>query len=122
MRVSLAFLFVTSLLIQIFNKQVVVLHFQLNQSEIAKTLCVRKELKGNTCQGKCHLKKELNKLDSNEKKQGSSKKMTVDFTYISSIVTNYSFGYKNQADTNDFFYSYSIINKAYRVVLQPPQA
>jgi|GEM_PF-7079522 len=31
--------------------------FNLNQTEIAQTLCVKKEVKGNTCQGKCHLKK-----------------------------------------------------------------
>lgn len=114
-------MFVASLLIQTFSKQFVVLQFQLNQAEIAKTLCVKKEVKGNACQGKCHLKKELNKLDSTEKNQGSSKKMSIDFTYISSDLTNYSFGYKNDQMANIFCYLCSKIDATYGINLQPPQ-
>ena len=44
----------------------------MNQDFIAKTICVKKELKKNTCQGKCHLKKQLDKLNKEEKKQAPS--------------------------------------------------
>jgi len=43
--------------------------FKINQDTIAKTFCVKKEEKNNTCQGKCHLKKQLDKADEEEQKQ-----------------------------------------------------
>ena len=43
--------------------------FKINQDKIAKTLCVKKEIKNNSCQGKCHLKKQLDKADEEEQKQ-----------------------------------------------------
>jgi hypothetical protein len=43
--------------------------FKINQDKIAKTLCVKKEIKNNCCQGKCHLKKQLEKADEEEQKQ-----------------------------------------------------
>jgi hypothetical protein len=43
--------------------------FKINQDSIAKTLCVKKEVKNNGCQGKCHLKKQLENADKEEQKQ-----------------------------------------------------
>jgi hypothetical protein len=43
--------------------------FKINQDNIAKALCVKKEVKNNGCQGKCHLKKQLEKSDEEEQKQ-----------------------------------------------------
>lgn len=43
-------------------------HFNLNQAEIAQTLCVKKEVKGNTCQGKCHLKKMMQASEDSDNK------------------------------------------------------
>jgi hypothetical protein len=43
--------------------------FNVNQDTIAKTLCLKKETKNNTCKGRCHLKKQLDKVDEEEKKQ-----------------------------------------------------
>ena len=55
--------------LQPFSKIWIVVSFKINQDTIAKTLCVKKEIKGNTCQGKCHLKKQLDKADEEEQKQ-----------------------------------------------------
>lgn len=38
----------------------------MNQDYIAKTLCEKKEEKENTCNGQCHLKKELKKISETE--------------------------------------------------------
>lgn len=45
----------------------VVLHFQLNRTEIIRTCCVErfKPIGQNCCKGMCHLKKELNKAAEN---------------------------------------------------------
>lgn len=42
-----------------FRAMLVVTNFAFNQTEIAKTLCVKKDVPNNTCQGKCHLVKTL---------------------------------------------------------------
>lgn len=55
--------------LQPLSKIWIVVSFKINQDIIAKTLCIKKEIKGNTCQGKCHLKKQLDKADEEEQKQ-----------------------------------------------------
>jgi len=55
--------------LQPFSKIWIVVSFKINLESIAKTLCVKKEVENNTCQGKCHLKKQLDKADEEEKKQ-----------------------------------------------------
>ena len=40
----------------------------MNQENISKTLCIQKDLKVNTCHGKCHLKKQLNDEDNSPSK------------------------------------------------------
>lgn len=55
--------------VQPFSKVWIVVYFKFNQENIAITLCVKKEIKNNTCQGKCHLKKQLEKADEEEQKQ-----------------------------------------------------
>lgn len=44
----------------------VVISFKINQDYIAKTLCEKKEEKENTCNGHCHLKKQLKKISETE--------------------------------------------------------
>ena len=46
----------------------VVCYFLVNQENISKTLCIQKDLKVNTCHGKCHLKKQLNDEDNSPSK------------------------------------------------------
>ena len=64
-----AFVLITIMLLQTFSKIWVVVSFKINQAQIAKTLCIKKENKNYTCQGKCHLKKQLDKTDEEEQKQ-----------------------------------------------------
>jgi hypothetical protein len=45
---------------------VVVLSFSLNRSYIAQNLCEKKDVPGNTCQGCCLLRKELQNEDRKE--------------------------------------------------------
>lgn len=59
----------TLIFLQPFSKMWIYVSFKINQDKIAKTLCVKKEVKNNGCQGKCHLKKQLDKADENEQKQ-----------------------------------------------------
>jgi len=45
--------------------------FQLNQARIAKDLCEKRLVSANTCQGKCHLRKQLKKIAEAERKANS---------------------------------------------------
>ena len=63
------FILITIMLLQTFSKIWIVVSFKINQAQIAKTLCIKKEIKNNACQGKCHLKKQLDKTDEEEQKQ-----------------------------------------------------
>jgi hypothetical protein len=45
--------------------------FQLNKDYVARNLCEKKSVKGNSCQGKCHLKKQLKKAEESEKKSAN---------------------------------------------------
>jgi hypothetical protein len=55
----LAFVLLTSLSIHLFSSSFVAIDFALHQEEIAKTLCEKKEEPKATCNGRCHLKKQL---------------------------------------------------------------
>lgn len=78
-----AIILATLIFLQPFSKIWIVVSFKINQESIAKTLCIKKEIKGNTCQGKCHLKKQLDKADDEEKKQTqTNKKEKVEVLYF----------------------------------------
>ena len=66
MKRVLAILVVSLLLFQISSKSLILFNFILNQKEIAATLCVKKEIPNNCCQGSCHLTKQLETQKENE--------------------------------------------------------
>ncbi|MCG3167054.1 MAG: hypothetical protein POELPBGB_02837 [Bacteroidia bacterium] len=68
--ISLAFLF----LVQSFTRSFIYLNYEVNKDYISNVLCENKEKKELHCEGKCHLKKELQKEDKKENTPtGSSK-------------------------------------------------
>jgi hypothetical protein len=58
-----AILILTGVLFQSLGKVIIMINFELNRKSIAETLCIKKEIKGNCCKGKCHLKKQLDEDD-----------------------------------------------------------
>jgi hypothetical protein len=55
--------------------------FKVNQEEIAKTLCVLRAQKFNTCNGRCVLEKELKKVAEKEKQESSILKEKQEIVY-----------------------------------------
>lgn len=51
--------------------------FNLNQDYIAKNLCILKDIENNTCRGCCHLKKQLEEQNEQEKNAKQSKQRLV---------------------------------------------
>jgi hypothetical protein len=50
----------------------IVLEYQLNKDYIAKILCINRDKPQLACNGKCHLKKQLQKAEEQEKKTANS--------------------------------------------------
>lgn len=110
--------------LQPFSKIWIVVSFKINQAQIAKTLCVKKEVKNNSCQGKCHLKKQLDKADEEEQKQApTAQKEKIEVLYCH---TNKPYDFLKFADDylsklnasyqNDFYNSSHITD-----IFRPPK-
>ena len=123
MKRSPAFLLAILILLQPFSSLWVYVSFKINQSQIAKTLCVQKEIKNNTCKGKCQLKKRLANAEKETEKQLPSnqkqKLESVCFISTKHLYLNYSFGINTVK-------KYSYIPDFYKVsfslnIFHPPQ-
>lgn len=68
MKALFATLLAMLMLVQSFNRTVLVVNYELNQLEITKEFCVNKSKPSLQCNGKCHLAKELKKADQSDKK------------------------------------------------------
>jgi len=80
----------TLLLLPSFGNVVIYLTFKINQDEISKTLCIKKEVKNNTCNGKCYLAKQLKKAAEKEKQESSNVKEKQELVYTQTA-SNYNF-------------------------------
>lgn len=62
--------------------------FKWNQETIAKTLCVKRAEKVNTCNGQCHLKKQFQKAEKeeNDQQRPNSQKDKVEVIYFQEII------------------------------------
>lgn len=61
------------------------MNYKLNQKEIASTLCIKKAIKNNGCNGKCYLAKQLKKDAEKEKKDAELLKEKQEILYSFSI-------------------------------------
>jgi hypothetical protein len=64
----------------------VYISFKINQNEIAKTICVLREQKNNTCNGNCVLRAELKKLGENEQNHSTVLKEKVESIYTITLI------------------------------------
>jgi hypothetical protein len=118
-----AFLMAILILLQPFSSLWVYVSFKINQSQIAKTLCVQKEIKNNTCKGKCQLKKRLANAEKETEKQLPSnqkqKLESVCFISTKHLYLNYSFeinSVKKYSYIPDFYKASFSLN-----IFHPPQ-
>ena len=54
----------------------------MNQTEIAKTICVQRKLAFNSCNGRCELQKSIKKYSDNERKMQDSLKEKTELVYV----------------------------------------
>jgi len=116
-------LLVLLIFLQPFSKIWIFVSFKINQENIAKTLCVKKEVKNNTCQGKCHLKKQLDKAEEEQKQVPTNTKEKVESLYchnqlLFDFLKQTVFDEKQSLNrySTDFFISYFITD-----IFRPPK-
>ena len=77
------------LLLPSFGSFFVYTSFKLNQEEISKTICEKKKMVFNSCNGRCELQKSLKKYADNEKRMQNNLDNKVDLVFIqNTVVTN----------------------------------
>lgn len=69
-------LIITGILLQNFNRMFICIDFELKQEYIARHLCVKKNITNNTCQGRCHLKKQLATAEEQERQKEAETEKT----------------------------------------------
>ena len=99
----------------------VVISFKINQDYIAKTLCEKKEEKENTCNGQCHLKKELKKVSEtdNDSTIPNMYKEKIELVFIQPEFT-FSFYNIQSPKTSFSFYKESEIPTLTNRIFHPP--
>lgn len=84
-----AIVLILSVILPVFSKVTIFIHFKIKQDYIAKTLCINKDIPNSTCKGRCHLKKKLEKQDEQEEKQ-LTKSQLEKFQKITFVAINVS--------------------------------
>lgn len=105
-------------------KSIITLHYFINQAEITELFCINKEKPKLNCKGKCHLAKELVKVD-NEKSENPFSESALQFNFeVHSILPQYNLvlnsGLKNVSAT----YAYTndeTIEQFYSIASPPPK-
>jgi hypothetical protein len=98
-----------------FNKVVVLADYMLNKKYIATVLCENKAKPMMHCNGKCHLRKQLQKEEEQQKKEGQStqEKFEVQFCNISSYAgfePTYSENSINHTSSYNNGYAFTAVN------------
>lgn len=118
------FVLVSVFLLQSLSKTIVVADYQINKEYIAKVLCVNKSKPKMHCNGKCHLKKELNKAEKKERSPANplNEKNEIQlFSQCNSTINLFSFVIiKKDKLLSD--YAFHMSDKHLDSVFHPPQA
>lgn len=105
-------------------KSILTFHYFINQAEITELFCVNKEKPKLACNGKCHLAKELVKVDAQKSENPFSESaLQINFE-VHSILPQYTVvlntGLKTIAATYENFHE-KVIEQFYLVATPPPK-
>lgn len=124
MKQLIAFILILLIVLQPFCGLWVYTSFKINQEYIAETLCVKKEIKGNCCQGRCYLKTKLAQSEKEEQKnipQGYKLKAEVLYYFSQTSFDIFKFSPNSHAKKQPFyecgFYTFNCLSDIFR----PPQ-
>jgi hypothetical protein len=108
------------LLLQNFSKSLIVMQFAVNQSFIASTLCENKDKPQMHCNGRCHLKKELNR-DAEQDRNNSNSKDKYEVMFVEALQAFHTAPLPDQVIFTSF-YKDPCPNSSPSSVFHPPQS
>ncbi|NLR56683.1 hypothetical protein HGH93_01125 [Chitinophaga polysaccharea] len=108
------------LLLQNFSKSLIVVQFQVNQAFIAKELCENRNKPQMHCNGRCHLKKELDR-DAQQEKNNNTGKDKYEVMFVETI---HAFAPSTPKNDITFtpFYKDPYLNTFAISIFHPPQS
>ncbi len=115
----IALLLVTLFLVQSFTRTFIYLNYQANKDYISNMLCENKARKELHCEGKCHLKKELQKEDKKESTPAGSSKEKFEITLFNSFHKQ-EIVFETTLPTSQFLYILFLSEKHLTPVFHPP--
>lgn len=117
-----AFLVIAVFLLQVFNRFSIVVNYALNKEYITKTFCENKAKPIMKCNGKCHLKKQLEKQEKKEKPTSNSSKEKFEIQYFAEtkIELDIQLAFYEAREFRSFYDS-NLLIKEVGSVFQPPQ-
>jgi hypothetical protein len=99
----LSFLLLTGIMLQTCSKGLIITEYLVNREYISKVLCINKSIPEKHCDGKCHLKKQLEKDDTQQGDKQQSKAGT-DTIFLVSGKLSVEW---REANSLPFFFQYS---------------
>ncbi|MBK7181773.1 MAG: hypothetical protein IPH89_01945 [Bacteroidetes bacterium] len=122
MRSFIAILVAFVFLFQSASKLLIMADYEMNKEYIAKNLCENKEKPKSTCNGKCHLAKELKKQDKKENQTSNSQKEKYENQFYSEVEKSDIIN--TDLTNNQLVVFYQLTNYAYYLdsIFQPPRA
>ncbi len=94
--------------------------FKVNQAAIARTLCVKKEIKNNDCGGCCVLKEKLEKENAGEGNMSLEQKQGEIVFFVFQTIRSTFFFNNNYNKVFYNPYDASVLNGYYSTTFQPP--
>ena len=115
----LAILLITGVLFQTFSKQLIYADYLWNKDYVSSVLCINKAKPQSHCQGKCHLKKQL----ETNSKQDSEKQTKTGIEVISVSPSENGFSFQPGSATR-YFYEFltARVTEYHQSFFHPPGA
>jgi len=114
-----AYFLLLGVLLQTCSKQLIYTDYLVNKEFIAKVLCVNKDVPQKQCNGKCHLKKQLDQDTKQQEGENQKSKSGMEVVYLSP--EKLVFEMTPLLVTNHYFFYQQNINEPFPVaIFHPP--
>ena len=121
MKSFIAILLASLFLLQSAEKFFIVVNYEMNKADITKKFCENKAKPMMHCNGKCHLKKQLQKQDKKENSPANNIKDKFEVQYFSENKTKIPFLNITQKNKLSTFYLLNDYNNHLETIFQPPR-
>lgn len=120
-----ALFFVIVLLLNIILPSYILISFELNKEYIVENLCIEKDKEVNTCQGSCHLNKELEKItpasdDESNNQAPNLKESNINF-FFAEMVSKSSFEFLFLIQNEYPSINFNTLKGVHNLCFKPPK-